>query len=99
MNPMAEAVIGGKLADVLDKEVSEIFQLVDEQSPLPMENPVITALRKNIEIELTDHTLLITKQGKGLPMDWHGFDQTEMSKEDQNAFGPGGAGYGAYLVK
>jgi hypothetical protein len=32
-------------------------------------------------------------------LDWHGFDQTEMSKEDRSAFGPGGAGYGAYLVK
>jgi hypothetical protein len=32
-------------------------------------------------------------------LEWHGFDQTEMSKEDRSAFGPGGAGYGAYLVK
>jgi hypothetical protein len=32
-------------------------------------------------------------------LDWHGFDQTEMSEEDRQAFGPAGIGYGAYLVK
>ncbi len=32
-------------------------------------------------------------------LDWHGLDQSEMSKEEQNVFGPGGVGYGAYLVK
>ncbi len=30
---------------------------------------------------------------------WHGFEQTDMSKEDQHTFGPGGMGYGAYLIK
>ncbi len=32
-------------------------------------------------------------------LEWHGFDQTELSKEDSQAFGPMGGGYGAYLVK
>jgi hypothetical protein len=30
---------------------------------------------------------------------WHGFDQTDMGKEDVSAFGPGGIGYGVYLLK
>lgn len=32
-------------------------------------------------------------------LEWHGFDQSEMSAEDQRAFGPAGAGYGVYLSK
>lgn len=32
-------------------------------------------------------------------LDWHGFDQSELGKEDRDAFGPTGAGYGAYLIK
>jgi hypothetical protein len=32
-------------------------------------------------------------------LEWHGFDQSELSKEDRDAFGPTGAGYGAYLIK
>jgi hypothetical protein len=32
-------------------------------------------------------------------LEWHGFDQSEMSVEDRRAVGPGGGGYGAYLVK
>ena len=32
-------------------------------------------------------------------LEWHGFEQSEMSEEDEEAFGPAGAGYGVYLVK
>jgi hypothetical protein len=32
-------------------------------------------------------------------LDWHGFDQSSMTKEDLLAAGPGGGGYGAYLLK
>lgn len=32
-------------------------------------------------------------------LDWHGLDQSEMSSEDRNTFGPTGAGYGGYLIK
>jgi hypothetical protein len=32
-------------------------------------------------------------------LEWHGFSESELAKEDRNAFGPGGAGYGAYLIK
>ena len=32
-------------------------------------------------------------------LEWHGFDQSELSEEDAVAFGPMGGGYGAYLYK
>jgi len=32
-------------------------------------------------------------------LEWHGFEQSELGKEDIAAFGPMGGGYGAYLVK
>jgi len=32
-------------------------------------------------------------------LEWHGFDQTELSKEDAGAWGAMGGGYGAYLIK
>jgi len=32
-------------------------------------------------------------------LEWHGFDETAMSKEDRKAWGPGGPGYGVYLVR
>jgi hypothetical protein len=32
-------------------------------------------------------------------LEWHGFDQSEMSAEDRRALGASGGGYGAYLVK
>ncbi len=32
-------------------------------------------------------------------LNWHGFDQSELSNEDATVFGPMGGGFGAYLVK
>jgi hypothetical protein len=32
-------------------------------------------------------------------LSWHGFEQSELGKEDAAAFGPMGGGYGAYLIK
>jgi len=32
-------------------------------------------------------------------LEWHGFDQSELAKEDIAAFGPMGGGFGAYLSK
>ena len=32
-------------------------------------------------------------------LEWHGFEQSELGREDINSFGPLGGGYGAYLVK
>jgi hypothetical protein len=32
-------------------------------------------------------------------LDWHGFNESEMGKEDKENFGPFGGGYGAYMTK
>lgn len=32
-------------------------------------------------------------------LEWHGFSESTLATEDRAAFGPGGAGYGAYLIK
>ncbi|MBN2116566.1 MAG: SAM-dependent methyltransferase [Anaerolineales bacterium] len=32
-------------------------------------------------------------------LEWHGFEQSELGKEDVAAYGPMGGGYGAYLIK
>ena len=32
-------------------------------------------------------------------LEWHGFDQSELSEEDTENFGPMGGGFGAYLVR
>jgi hypothetical protein len=32
-------------------------------------------------------------------LEWHGFDESELAKEDLEMIGPLAGGYGAYLVK
>ena len=39
------------------------------------------------------------EQGFRTLLDWHGFDQSEMSEEDRRIYGNTGGGYGAYLSK
>jgi hypothetical protein len=41
----------------------------------------------------------IDKMGWISLLDWYGFDQSELSNEDAEAWGPMGGGYGAYMTK
>ncbi len=41
----------------------------------------------------------LEKEGFISLLEWHGFDQSELGKEDVKAFGPMGGVFGAYLVK
>ena len=41
----------------------------------------------------------LEKEGFIPLLEWNGFDQSELGKEDVEAFGPMGGGYGAYLTK
>ncbi len=38
-------------------------------------------------------------QGFKSLLEWHGFSESELATEDRTVFGPGGAGYGVYMVK
>ncbi|BBD57455.1 PAS/PAC sensor hybrid histidine kinase [Nostoc sp. HK-01] len=68
VNPAAEALTGWKQADALGKDVSKIFQLVDEVTETSLENPVAKVLRERQVIYLNDFTSLITKNGSRVPI-------------------------------
>jgi hypothetical protein len=42
---------------------------------------------------------LLDERGFVQLLEWHGFDESEMSQADRQAWGVGGGGYGAYLIK
>jgi hypothetical protein len=56
-------------------------------------------------IRTTDEYMELVKPwhpegGSFIPLtEWHGFDQSLMTADELNAAGPGGGGYGAYLIK
>ena len=69
MNAVAQALTGWTEADATGKRLEEVFVIVNEETRLPAENPVGRALRENTIVGLANHTVLISKDGRELPVD------------------------------
>src|SRR5437016_13225800 len=63
MNPVAESLTGWKLSDAAGKPLTHIFQIVNEDTRRPAENPAARVLREGSVIGLANHTLLIARDG------------------------------------
>ncbi|MDB9377493.1 response regulator, partial [Nodularia sphaerocarpa] len=68
MNPAAELLTGWKQAEAEGKDISTIFNIVDEITETPLENPVLKVLREQKVVYLGEFTSLITKNGKKVPI-------------------------------
>ena len=69
MNGVAEKLTGWKLNEASNKPVTEIFNIVNEQTRLEVENPVSKVLEKGLIVGLANHTVLIRKDGIEIPID------------------------------
>ncbi|MBE9007865.1 response regulator [Fortiea sp. LEGE XX443] len=68
LNQVAEALTGWQLNAAKDQILDQVLPLVDEQTQLPIANPINSALQQETTIYLRDRTLLITKDGKTIPV-------------------------------
>ena len=68
LNTMAEKLTGWTQAEAVQCTIDQVFHIVDEQSR-PLESPVTRVLRDGANTSLTEHTLLITRDGRALPID------------------------------
>ncbi|HRN26275.1 MAG: PAS domain S-box protein [Ignavibacteriaceae bacterium] len=80
MNNIASVITGWKEIEVKEKHLSEVFNIVNEETMLPVENPVEIILREGYTIGLANHTLLIRKDGKQVPIS----DSGSPIKNDDN---------------
>jgi PAS domain S-box-containing protein len=69
MNAVAEGLTGWTLADASMKPVTEVFNIINEQTRKSVENPVTKVLREGMIVGLANHTVLIRKDGKEVPID------------------------------
>jgi PAS domain S-box-containing protein len=69
LNPVAEKLTGWPQADAANKLLTEVFQIVNETTREPVENPVLRALREGRIVGLANHTILIARDGSELPID------------------------------
>ena len=69
LNAEAERLTGWRNDDAAGKPLVEVFQIVNEQTRLPVENPVENVLRLGTVTGLANHTVLIAKDGRETPID------------------------------
>lgn len=68
MNKIAEDLTGWKEEEAKGKKLEEVFNIINEESRQTVENPVERIIREGIVMGLANHTNLISRDGKELPI-------------------------------
>ena len=69
MNDVAEDLTGWTLGGALMKPVTEVFNIINEQTRQRVEEPVTKVLQKGMIVGLANHTILVRKDGTEVPID------------------------------
>lgn len=69
LNPVAENFTGWKSPEAAARPLPDVFRIVNENSHLPVENPVTRVLREKTVVGLANHTILIARDGTERPID------------------------------
>jgi PAS domain S-box-containing protein len=68
LNPVAQALTGWSETEGLRKPIERVFRIVNEDTRAPAENPVARVLRDGSAVGLANHTLLIARDGREIPI-------------------------------
>jgi len=68
INPVAESLTGWRQEESVGKPLEAIFNIINEETRKSVENPVSRVIREGIVIGLANHTVLISKDGKEIPI-------------------------------
>ncbi len=69
MNPVAENLTGWSLAEAHGHPLDEVFQIVNEETRQTVANPVAKVLREGKVVGLANHTILVGRDGREIPID------------------------------
>ncbi len=69
LNPVAENITGWKLDEAEGKPLTEVFNIMNEQTHEKQENPVDRVLAEGITVGLANHTVLISRTGEESPIE------------------------------
>ena len=69
MNTIAETLTGWQEKDAVDRDLTEIFNIIHEETRATVTNPAVKVLRDKVIAGLANHTVLIAKDGTELPID------------------------------
>ena len=68
MNPIAEILTGWNEDESVGRPLEDVFQIINEVTRERAENPVRKVLKNGIVTGLTNHTLLISREGRKIPI-------------------------------
>jgi len=69
MNGVAESLTGWTEAQAQGRSLQEVFTLINEETRSTVDNPADKALREGVIVGLSNHTLLISRDGVERPID------------------------------
>jgi len=69
MNRVAETLTGWPLADASGRAITEVFRIVNEETRQTVEDPAAKVLRLGTIVGLANHTALLARDGRELPID------------------------------
>ena len=69
LNPVAQKLTGWIDRDAQGQRLETVFSVVNDQTGAPAENPVARVLRDGLVVDLANHTLLIARDGRRIPID------------------------------
>ena len=68
MNSVAEELTGWKEKEARGRLITEVFNIINEETCSEVDNPVEKVIREGVVVGLANHTLLISKNGKSTPI-------------------------------
>jgi PAS domain S-box-containing protein len=69
INPTAEALTGWVSAEVVGKPLDDLFRIINEETRATVESPFAAIKREGNVVGLANHTLLIAKDGREIPIE------------------------------
>ncbi|MDW7681199.1 MAG: PAS domain S-box protein [bacterium] len=68
LNPVAEKLTGWREPSATGKALSKVFRIVNEETRGAVESPVERVLKEGLIVGLANHTVLISRDGKEIPI-------------------------------
>jgi PAS domain S-box-containing protein len=69
INPVAASLTGWPTAEAVGRPLKEVFHIVNERTRTVVDDPVTKVLQTGTIIGLANHTVLIRRDGKDIPID------------------------------
>ncbi|MBD3181551.1 response regulator [Candidatus Poribacteria bacterium] len=69
MNPVAQKLTGWSQEEAIGKPLKDVFDIANEETGEPVEDPAAKVVRDKKTVGLANHTILLSKDGRNIPID------------------------------